>query len=221
MEQNPWKADSCVVSQEIPWVLWNLNLNYGIKENTPLVTILNHVNPSHILESCLFNTYFNIIPTAPGSSWWSLQVSLLKPVCLSLGPILLHTLPTLSSLILTPEYYWWIQMTKLLIVQFSPVSRHFVPLKSRYLLQNLTVKLPQRMFFVESERPGFAPIQKNRHYISTRFNLSIVRRRSGRQKFRTEWYETLPCRAVPCLAVPCRASVQSNVNFSMHAVFTY
>ena len=77
-------------------------------------------------------------------------------------------------------------MTKLLIVHFSPVSRHFVPVKSRYLLQNLTVELPQRMFFVESEIPGFTPIQKNRHYSSTHFNLSIVRRQSGRQKFRTE-----------------------------------
>jgi hypothetical protein len=44
--------------------------------------------------------------------------------------------------------YTWrrVQVMKLLIMQFSPTSHHFIPLRSKYCPQHPVLKHPQSMF---------------------------------------------------------------------------
>jgi hypothetical protein len=46
------------------------------------------------------------------------------------------------------QYTWRrVQITKLLIMQFSPLSRHLIPLRSKHPPQHPVLKQPQSMFF--------------------------------------------------------------------------
>jgi hypothetical protein len=47
-----------------------------------------------------------------------------------------------------PNSIWWsVQVMKLLIMQSSPVSYHFLPLRSKYSSQHPVLRHPQSMFF--------------------------------------------------------------------------
>jgi hypothetical protein len=59
----------------------------------------------------------------------------------------LHTLPISTSLTCNPNYTWRrVQIMKLTFMQFSPPSRHFIPLRSKYSPELSVLKLPQSMF---------------------------------------------------------------------------
>jgi len=59
---------------------------------------------------------------------------------------------------------------KLLIMQSSPASCHFLPLRSKYSPQYPVLKSSTCVFPL-CERPGFTPIQNNRwHYGFVYFN---------------------------------------------------
>jgi hypothetical protein len=48
LEQSPpWDANSSSTSQEIPCILWNLNVQYSIHMNLLAVPVLNQNNPVH------------------------------------------------------------------------------------------------------------------------------------------------------------------------------
>jgi len=50
IEQNPSsEANSHSSSQEIPYIIWNPNVRYRVYKSSPLVPILSHINPIHIL----------------------------------------------------------------------------------------------------------------------------------------------------------------------------
>jgi hypothetical protein len=49
-----------------------------------------------------------------------------------------------------------------LIIQFSPSSCHFLPLKFKYSHQHPVLKQPQSIF-LPCERPRFTPIQAKRN----------------------------------------------------------
>jgi len=55
---------------------------------------------------------------------------------------------------------------KLLIMQFSPSSSLFFPLRSKYSRQHPVFKHPQSVYFLQDERPSFTPIQNNRQWRS-------------------------------------------------------
>jgi hypothetical protein len=48
---------------------------------------------------------------------------------------------------------------KLLIMQFSPTSCHFIPLWSKYSPQHRVRTHLQSVFFPQCQRPSFTPIQ--------------------------------------------------------------
>jgi hypothetical protein len=59
----------------------------------------------------------------------------------SIQSILPHPISLRSTLILSSHL--WVQVKKILIMQFSPISSHFIPLRSKYSPQHSVLKHPQ------------------------------------------------------------------------------
>jgi hypothetical protein len=77
---------------------------------------------------------------------WSLSfwISRKYPICVPLCPFVLHALPTSSPWLHHSDYIWGrVQTMKLLIMQFSPTTCHFIPLRSKYSPQHLVLKRPR------------------------------------------------------------------------------
>ena len=114
MEQSPtWEANRFSAIQEIPHILWISKVPYRIHKCPPPFLILSHIYPIHDLISHFLKTHFNIIlATTPGSSTWSLSITLShqNPECTSPLPIratcpaLLILLDLITRTILGEEY---------------------------------------------------------------------------------------------------------------------
>ena len=60
-----------------------------------------------------------------------------------------------------PNIIWWsVQIMQLFVMQFSPASHQFCPLRLQYLPQCPVFKHPQSMFLPQCDRPGFTPIHE-------------------------------------------------------------
>jgi hypothetical protein len=91
----------------------------------------------------------------------------------------------LLDLIILINYTWQrVQIMKLLIMQFSPLSRHFIPLRSKYPPQHLVFKHPQSMFLPFCQRSNFTPVHKHRQNYSLAYssNFYIFQQHTRRQK---------------------------------------
>jgi hypothetical protein len=55
--------------------------------------------------------------------------------------------PSSSWFYLPNNIRWWVQIMKLPIVQLSPFSYYFIPLRSKYSPQHPVLKHPQSMLF--------------------------------------------------------------------------
>jgi len=73
MHQRPSsEANSRSASHEIPRLLRNLKVHYGIHEGLPMVPMLSEMNPVHALPLYFRKIHYNIIlPPIPRSSKWS------------------------------------------------------------------------------------------------------------------------------------------------------
>jgi hypothetical protein len=87
MEESPsWEADSYSAWQ-VYSVLWNPNVHYRVHKSPPLVSILNQLNPAHVLLAYFFKTYFrNVIPSTARSCDIFLSCFHTRTECISRVP---------------------------------------------------------------------------------------------------------------------------------------
>ena len=78
MQQGPsWEANQFSASQEIPHILWNLNVHHHGYKSPPHAPILSQIKPVHALQFNFLKIHFNInLTSTSGLSKWSLNLSL-------------------------------------------------------------------------------------------------------------------------------------------------
>jgi hypothetical protein len=67
------ETHNCTAGQEIPCLLWSLDIHYCVHKSHLLNAILNQVKLAHILIPALDKIHFNVI--LPSIYMFSLQVS--------------------------------------------------------------------------------------------------------------------------------------------------
>jgi hypothetical protein len=135
-----WGAASSAAS-----TLWNPKVNYCAHKSPQLVPILSHINPVHNIPFYISKIHFNIVH--PPTSWsyqWSLSfwLSHQYPICiLLLNHSCYMSRPSHPPRLHNFNYTWRrVQVMKLLIMQFSPTSCHFISLRSNLFSNILSLR---------------------------------------------------------------------------------
>ncbi len=143
IQQSPtWIASRFSASHDIPRILWNLNVHYGIHRCPQPVPVLSQLDPVHNPLSYFLYINLNIIlPYTCGSPKWSFSIRFphQNPVYDSpLHPTRYLPHPSHSSRFYqTDNIGWAVQIIKLLIMQFPPLPCYLVRLGLNILLSTL------------------------------------------------------------------------------------
>jgi len=126
MEQSPsGDTNRSSASEEILFIVWNLNVPYYVHKSLPPVFIVNQINlPSPCSLSHFLNIHFKIIlPSTRRSSKWSLSFRFpyQNPACTSPLPFMCRIPhPSHSSWFYHPNNIWGgVQVMKLRVFQSS------------------------------------------------------------------------------------------------------
>jgi hypothetical protein len=143
MEQSPWEANSHSASQEIPRLLWKPKVHYRVHNSPPLVPILSQLHPVHnlppYLSILIISSHLHLgLPSGLLPCF-----STKKSVCIyiscacymprkSYPPWLDHH----------KNNCWTVQVMKLLIMQSSLASRHFLLVPTEVAKRKKSLTLP-------------------------------------------------------------------------------
>jgi hypothetical protein len=135
-------ATGCATTRELPKLLWNPKVHYRIHKSSPRALVMSYTKP--------VNTTDYISPRA--------ILILSTHLCLGLPSGLFPSAsPTNNQYEFLPSHplrlghsnYNWrgLEITKLFVMQFSPLSRHFIPLRPKYppqitVLNTLSLRSP-------------------------------------------------------------------------------
>jgi hypothetical protein len=146
MEPSPsWGAANRAATQELPSILWSPDVQYRAHKSSALVrATLIQSTPSHpiSLSSILIvSTHLRLGLPSSLFFWLSHQYSICIPL---LPPSCYMPCPSHPPWLDHSTYTWWrVQVTKLLIMQFSAASCHFTPLWSKYSPRHPVLKRSQ------------------------------------------------------------------------------
>jgi hypothetical protein len=137
-----------------------------------MVPILSLMHPVNTFPPYFRKIHSNIIlPTMSRSSEWYIlfRFSNQHFVCVSCY----MSRPCHPPWFDHPNNIWWsVQVMMFFVMQSSPASRHFLPLRSK-CSQHPVLRHPQSMLFPWCERPGFTPVQNNRQNYSSVYVLIL------------------------------------------------
>jgi len=124
----------------------------------------SQLDPVHASTSHFLKIHLNIIlPSTPGSPKWSISLRFphQNPVYASPFPQTRYMpRPSYSSRFYRPNNTGWaVQIIKLLIMCFYPLSCYLVPLKPKYSFQHPVLKHPQPTLLPQCEQPSFTLLQ--------------------------------------------------------------
>jgi len=166
MQQSPREANRFSASQEIPRILRNPMVHYGIHKCPSPVPILSHVYSVH----------------TPSTTSWRLILILSSHLRLALPNGLFLRFPHQNPVYASPlphtrymsrpshfsQFYhtknngWAVHIIKLLLMYISPLSCQLILLMPKHSPQHPLLEYPHPSIIPECQRPSLTPIQNNR-----------------------------------------------------------
>jgi hypothetical protein len=125
------RANNHSTSLDIPCLLWNPTVHYSVHKIPPLATVLSQMHPVHSLPLYFPKNHYNVFSSTPKSSDWILPfMSVDQNSVYIFHPLHAWYMPHPSHppWLVHPNNIWWnIQVMKVLILQSSLTSCHFLP----------------------------------------------------------------------------------------------
>jgi hypothetical protein len=170
MERRPfWESASYAASQQLLFILSNQKFYHRHQKSPPLVPILFQIDPIHTIQFSLRSILIlptHLRPDRPSGSF--LLAFPQYPLCFPFPHSCYMPFPSHSPWLHHSNYTWRrVQVTKLLIMQLSQTSCHFIPLRSEYVFPSAPSSQTPAVYVAPLyQRQSFTPVQNHRQSYS-------------------------------------------------------